>query len=155
MDQLLPVLGLYTGTYLFCFMSGFIPVLNAELFLVGLSLTLSKPESVLVLLLASTGQMTAKAILYLSGKGVLRFSKKRYENKIAEIEAKMEKWESKIDFFIFLSAFTGLPPFYLVVILSGIMNVNFIRFCISGLLGRTLRFGLVMFFPHLFKSLIS
>jgi membrane protein YqaA with SNARE-associated domain len=155
MDQLLPVIGLYAGTYLYCFMSGFIPIFNSELFLVGISLSISKPEYVLVLLLASTGQMTAKVIMHLSGKGVLKYSKKRYENKITEIETKMKKWESKISAFIFLSAFTGFPPFYAVAVLSGIANVNFYSFCINGFLGRTLRFGLVMFFPYLFISLIS
>jgi membrane protein YqaA with SNARE-associated domain len=153
--HLLAVIGLYGGTYVVCLISGFIPIVNAELFLIWISLSISKPEFLPVLLLASTGQMTAKVVMYFSGKGVIKISKKRYEKKIAEIEAKMKKWESKIDIFIFLSAFTGFPPFYVVAVLSGMTNVNFVRFCIAGLLGRTLRFGLVMYFPQLFKELIS
>jgi membrane protein YqaA with SNARE-associated domain len=153
--QLLTNIGLYGGTYLVCLISGFIPVVNAELFLIWISLTLSKVEYVPILLLATSGQMTAKVLMFLSGKGVIHISKKRYEKKIAEIEAKMKKWENKIDIFIFLSAFTGFPPFYVVAVLSGMTRVNLLRFCIAGFLGRALRFGLVMYFPHLFKNLIT
>ncbi len=153
--QLLSVIGLYGGTYIVCLISGFIPIVNAELFLIWISLTISKTEYIRLLLLATSGQMTAKVLMFLSGKGVVNISKKRYENKLAQIEEKMKKWESKIDIFLFLSAFTGFPPFYVVAVLSGMTNVNFVRFFIAGFLGRTLRFGLVMYFPHLFKQLFN
>jgi membrane protein YqaA with SNARE-associated domain len=153
--QLLSIIGLYGGTYVICLISGFIPLVNAELFLIWISLTISKAEYIPILLLATSGQMTAKALMFLSGRGVISLSKKRYEKKILKIEAKMKKWETKIDIFIFLSAFLGFPPFYIVSVLSGMTNVNFIRFCIAGLLGRALRFGLVMYVPHLFKQLFT
>ncbi len=153
--QLLSVIGLYGGTYIVCLISGFIPIVNAELFLIWISLTISEAEYIRVLLLATSGQMTAKVLMFLSGKGVVNISKKRHENKLAQIEEKMKKWESKIDIFLFLSAFTGFPPFYVVAVLSGMTNVNFVRFCIAGFLGRALRFGLVMYFPHLFKQLFT
>jgi len=153
--KLLSFIGLYSGTYVVCLVSGFIPLVNAELFLIWISLSISKTEYIPILLLASSGQMTAKALMFLSGKGVINISKKRYENKIAQIEEKMKKWESKIYVFIFLSAFTGFPPFYVVAVLSGMTNVNFVRFCIAGMLGRTLRFGLALYFPHLFKQLFT
>lgn len=153
--QLLSVIGLYGGTYVVCLISGFIPLINAELFLIWFSLTISEAKFIPVLLLATSGQMTAKALMFLSGKGVINLSKKRYEKKISEIEAKMKKWESKSDLFIFLSALTGFPPLYVVAVLSGMTNVNFVRFCIAGFLGRALRFGLVMYFPHLFKQLFT
>jgi membrane protein YqaA with SNARE-associated domain len=153
--QLLQNIGIFGGTYVVCLVSGFIPIVNAELFLIWISLMLSRTEYVPILLLATSGQMTAKVLMFLSGKGVIHISKKRYENKIAAIEAKMKKWKNKIDIFIFLSAFTGFPPFYVVAVLSGMTKVNLLRFCIAGFLGRALRFGLVMYFPHLFKQLFT
>ena len=153
--QLLQNIGVFGGTYVVCLVSGFIPIVNAELFLIWISLMISKTEYLPILLLATAGQMTAKVLMFLSGKGVINISKKRYEKKIGEIEAKMKKWESKIDVFIFLSAFTGFPPFYVVAVLSGMTNVNLVRFCIAGFLGRALRFGLVMYFPQLFKQLFT
>jgi membrane protein YqaA with SNARE-associated domain len=153
--ELLSYIGVFGGTYVVCLVSGFIPIVNAELFLIWISLTISRPEYIPVLLLATAGQMTAKILMFLSGKGVINLSKKRYEKKIGAIQAKMKKWESKIDVFIFGSSFTGFPPFYVVSVLSGMTNVNIIRFFIAGTLGRLLRFGLVMYFPHLFKQLFT
>ncbi len=153
--QLLQSVGVFGGTYVICLVSGFIPIVNAELFLIWISLMISKTEYIPILLLATAGQMTAKILMFLSGRGVINISKKRYEEKIGEIQAKMKKWESKIDVFIFLSSFTGFPPFYVVSVLSGMSKVNIIRFFIAGTLGRLLRFGLVMYFPHLFKQLFT
>lgn len=145
--------GLYVGTYLVCLISGFVPIVNAEIFLIFLSTLLTKPLIFPVLLLATIGQMTAKTILFLSGMGILKLSLKRYENKIDETIAKMHRWGSKIDVFIFLSAFTGFPPFYIITIVAGIIRHNFFRFFISGFTGRLLRFGLIILFPQFFKQL--
>ena len=145
--------GLYTGTYIICVISGFIPVVNAEIILIVLSSVLTKSSVLPVLLLATTGQMTAKAVLYFSGMGVVKLPLKRYENKINDAIAKMQKWESKVDLFIFVSAFTGFPPFFIITIVAGIMRHNFFRFFISGFTGRFLRFGLLMLFPQFFKQL--
>jgi membrane protein YqaA with SNARE-associated domain len=153
--QLLQSVGVFGGTYVVCLVSGFIPVVNAELFLLWISLTIAKTEYIPILLLATAGQMTAKVLMFLSGKGVIHLSKRRYEKKIGSIQEKMKKWENKIDLFIFLSSFTGIPPFYVVSVLSGMMKVNIIRFLIAGTLGRLLRFGLVMYFPQLFKQLFT
>jgi membrane protein YqaA with SNARE-associated domain len=153
--QLVQHIGIFGGTYVICLVSGFIPIVNAELFLIWISLVISKAEYIPILLLATAGQMTAKILMFLSGKGVINLSKKRYEKKISEIKAKMKKWESKIGLFIFLSSFSGFPPLYVVSVLSGMSNVNIVRFFIAGTLGRLLRFGLVMYLPHLFKQLFS
>jgi len=61
--QLLSVIGLYGGTYVVCLISGLIPFVNAELFLIWFSLTISDAEFIPVLLLATSGQMTANGIL--------------------------------------------------------------------------------------------
>jgi len=145
--------GLYSGTYIICFISGFVPIVNAEIFLIFVSSLVTKSLFLPVLLLASIGQMTAKAVLFFSGMGVVKISLKRYQSKINETMAKMQKWESKVDLLIFLSAFTGFPPFYIITIVSGIIRHNFFRFFIVGLAGRVLRFGIVMLFPQIYKQL--
>jgi len=145
--------GLYAGTYIVCLISGFVPIVNAEIFLIFMSTLLTKQLIFPVLLLATIGQMTAKTILFLSGMGILKLSLKRYENKIGETIAKMHRWGSKIDVFIFLSAFTGFPPFYIITIVAGTIRHNFFRFFISGFTGRLLRFGLIILFPQFFKQL--
>ena len=144
--------GLYSGTYIVCLISGFVPVVNAEIYLVFVSSLITKTFFFPVLLLATFGQMTAKAVLFFSGMGVLKLSLKKYENKINETIVKMQKWGTKVDLFIFISSFTGFPPFYIITIVSGMMRHNFIRFFIFGFIGRVLRFGLLMIFPQIFKQ---
>jgi membrane protein YqaA with SNARE-associated domain len=151
--QILPAVGIYAGTYIICFISGFFPLVNAEIFLVLISLNVTKAECIPLFMLAALGQMTAKLLMFLGGKGVIKLSKKRFEDKINGIALKMKKWETRIDIFIFLSAFSGIPPFYVVAIVAGMGRTNILRFFISGLLGRTLRFALVIYFPQLLKDL--
>jgi len=105
-----------------------------------------------VLLLATLGQMTSKALIFLSGKGILKLlSQKRYEKKINETKEKMKKWESRIDIFVFLSALTGFLPFYVTTIVMGTVNHNFLRFFIAGFSSRIIRFGILILFPQLFR----
>jgi membrane protein YqaA with SNARE-associated domain len=147
--------GLYLGTYIICLISGFVPIINAEIYLVIVSATITKSSFIPVLFLATVGQMTAKAVFYFSGMGIIKLSLKRYESKIDAVMVKMQKWKSKVDLLIFLSAFTGFPPFYVIPIVAGIIPHNFIRFFISGFTGRLLRFGLLMLFPPFFKELFT
>ena len=145
--------GLYSGTYFICVISGFVPIVNVEIFLIFVSTFFSKSLFLPVLLLATIGQMTAKAVLFFSGMGFVKLSLKRYENKIDDAMVKMQKWKSKTDLFIFLSALTGVPPFYIITIAAGIIRLNFFRFFICGFMGRLIRFGVLMLFPQFFKQL--
>ena len=76
----------------------------------------------------------------------------KYEAKLAEAEKKFEKWQGKSDLFVFLSASVGMPPFYIVSILAGVVKLNFFRFFSAGLVGRFIRFGILALFPHLLRS---
>ena len=147
--------GLYLGTYVICLISGFVPIINAEIYLIFVSTVVTKSSFIPVLFLATMGQMTAKAVFYFSGMGVIKLSLKRYESKIDAVMVKMQKWKSKVDLFIFLSAFTGFPPFYVIPIVAGIIPHNFLRFFISGFSGRLLRFGLLMLFPPFFEQIFT
>lgn len=145
--------GLYSGTYIICFISGFIPIVNAEIFLIIVSSLITKSLFLPVLLLATLGQMTAKTVLFFSGMGVIKLSLKRFENKINDTMVKIKNWGSKVDLLIFISAFTGFPPFYIITIASGMIRHKLYRFFICGFTGRLLRFGIVMLFPQIFEQL--
>ena len=148
-------IGPYVGTFVICFISGLVPIVNAEIFLLFVASFIERPLFLHVLLLGTLGQMTAKVVLYYSGRGVLNLSMKRYADRINETREKMLQWGKKIDGFIFISAFFGLPPFYLISIVSGLIRHHLLRFFIFGFAGRFLRFGLLMFFPQLFRELFG
>lgn len=152
-QDLISQFGVLTGTLMVCFVSGFVPVVNAELYLLLVATMIPTSMFVPVLLLATVGQMTAKSLIYLTGKGVIRLPIKKLEHGVARMEERMENWEAGIGTFMFISAFSGFPPFYISTFAAGAMRLRFNYFLITGFSGRLLRFGVIMFFPQLFKEL--
>jgi len=151
LENLIAYFGLYAGTFVLCFVSGFIPLINTELYLLILVSTMHQSGFVWIALVAAAGQMAAKIITYFAGKGVIHLSLKKYQNKIQATQARMERWKSRINLFLFFSAFSGFPPYYVVSIVAGMTRINFWGFLITGLLGRGLRFWLMMLFPQVFE----
>lgn len=146
--------GLYLSTFLVCLLSGLLPVINVEVFLLLVSSLSPKFLLFPLLLLSTLGQMTAKSVLYLVGWGVLRIPVRKSEGKMERVKKSFEKWKSRRDLLIFLSASTGIPPFYLVSILAGVMKLNFLRFLLFGSLGRLTRFSLTLWLPQWIKGIL-
>lgn len=154
-QELISTYGLYLSTFIVCLVSGFVPFINAEVYLILVSAMAPKDAALAIILISVAGQMLAKSILYLAGKGLLKLNLSRYEKKMDQAIAKFQKWRNKSDFFIFLSAFSGFPPFYLVSILAGLFELNFKRFFVWGSAGRLVRFSMVVLFPELVKGLLK
>lgn len=83
--------GIHLATFVVCAVSGFVPLVNTELYLASVSALSSGPPSLSVLVAATLGQMTAKSAMYFAGEGVLRLPLKRYEAKIGEYRASFER----------------------------------------------------------------
>jgi membrane protein YqaA with SNARE-associated domain len=113
--HLLATLGLYGGTLVVCFVSGLVPIVNAEIFL-GL---------VAAELVTSPAQLPA----------------------IERARARIATWRRRPYVVFAISSTVGLPPFYLVSIVAGSMKIGFRAFCAIGLVGRTLRFAVVVAIP--------
>ena len=146
--------GVYGGTYLVCVASGVIPVINAELFLIGLILLIPSSHALwLIVLLATLGQMTAKIAMYYGGRGVLRIPMgNKYKGKLKQWQGKFAEAEGKTTAFLFTSAFTGLPPFFVTSVLAGTFRFAFWKFMGAGSAGRGLRFAICVVFPHAVKG---
>ena len=145
-------LGLIWVSFVVCFVSGFLPLVNAEAYLLSVS-ALSPPHVAVPLTLAGAlGQMLAKALLYLSGRGILRLPLGRHgdtvKRKMEQTRAKIERHRAHAGSLMFVSAFVGLPPFYFVSILAGTLRLPFGLFFGVGLVGRILRFGVFVFLPQ-------
>lgn len=123
-------------------LSGLVPVINGEIFLVGVVLlTRDAPTAIVLALLVAVGQMVAKWILYKAAHGATGIgSKSRFANKLEAARHKVEKWRDKPLAITFISALTGLPPFYIVTLLAGALGVKFSTFMILGIIGRVIRF---------------
>jgi membrane protein YqaA with SNARE-associated domain len=143
-------LALLISVFLASLLGGLLPFINTEL--IVLAAAAAAPSQLLLplILIAATTQMVAKTVLYLGGRGLMRFPNRRLRFDAAVRNAKRLEHGGSV--FLFVSAATGFPPFYLMSIASGAMKLPFGRFLVLGFIGRLVRFGAVMGAPHLIRT---
>lgn len=146
-------MGLYATTFVVCLASAVFPIVSAEAYLLAVSAMLPSGAVAPLVLLSALGQMGGKAALYLAGRGVIRLPFPRHEAKVAEWRGKLESRRSASHALVFVSAFAGLPPFYAISILAGVLRYSPAGFLVWGFTGRLLRFGVVVAFPQVLKGL--
>ena len=141
------IVGVYLASFVIAVVSGVVPIVNAELYLIGVVLAVGGiPEALALALLVALGQMIAKSVIYRASLGAAHFSERRAKKLAAKLErarALAERHRAKPLGVTFLSASLGLPPFYVVSILAGILQVRFRAFFAVGFAGRLLRFGTI------------
>ena len=146
-DSLEGIAGVYLASFAIAIVSGVVPIVNAELYLIGVVLAVGGiPEALALALLVALGQMIAKAAIYRASLGVAQLGERQTQKLGAKLErarALVHRHRRKPLALAFVSASVGLPPFYVVSILAGILEVRFRAFFTVGLAGRTLRFGTI------------
>lgn len=150
-EELIAKVGVYAASLVVGFVSGLVPFVNSEVFLLLVSPITAKPALLPVAALAALGQMGAKTILFYAGRGVFSFDMGRFEKRIEKVQQKFHEWENRTDLLILVSAFAGFPPFYVVSFVAGALKLNVVRFLVPGLIGRFLRFSVIVYFPQLVK----
>jgi membrane protein YqaA with SNARE-associated domain len=152
--ELIGALGLSGGSLVVGFVSGLVPFLNTEAYLLALA-AFATPEALLpAVVLTTLGQMIAKALLYLAGSGAL--SPRligRHAGRLGELKGRLERTRTGAAAVIFASAATGLPPFYVVSVAAGSVRFSLARFLLVGGSGRLLRFAAVVAVPRLMGGL--
>ena len=145
-DDLLAMLGIYGGTFAVSIIAGLVPIVNAEVFLVGLVRLAVERSSQLpvIVIAAAAGQMVAKVGLYHAGQGMLELPRGRYKAKIEQLRGKLERWKTKPYLVYGISSVVGLPPFYLTVLAAGAMKIRFKAFLGIGMSGRLVRFAFLV-----------
>jgi len=152
--ELLSVAGLYAGTFLFCAMSGIVPLMNSELFMLYLGSTASRSQFPALILLAALGQMSAKVVLYYAGRGVLKLPLGRGQAKVDALRARLRVTGQAAGGVTFVSALTGLPSFYAISVIAGTLGWSLRRFLAWGVAGRILRFAVLLFLPAVVKGIL-
>ncbi len=145
-EALVVRLGFPLATFVYCVASGFVPLLNAEVFLVGIAAIAPRESLPAVAALAALGPMVAKAGMYLGGRGVVRLPRGKRHEEIAGWQARVERWRSK-DLLVLVSASVGLPPLFVMAVLAGTLKFPFARFLAAGFVGRLARFSVVVAVP--------
>ena len=149
-------LGLIGGVLVLAFVSAFIPVVSIELALVAAAATGSSGRLLLAqVLAAAAGQMLGKSCFFLGGRGVLDWRKRNKASRpprserLSRLMARAARQRAAAVSTVFLSAFTGLPPFALVSALAGAWRLRLASFFVVGLAGRSARFGGVLLVPQM------
>jgi membrane protein YqaA with SNARE-associated domain len=149
--------GPYAATLIVAFLSGLIPFLNLELYLVAVAAITPGSHPLWSLgAVAGFGQILAKSLMFWGGGAAARrraernYSQDRIE-RLRRRMAAMNPWVLLGTTFV--SALVGVPPFFLVSILAGALGMNFWLFFLTGLIGRCLRLILIVESPHAIMGL--
>lgn len=133
------------------FVSALVPVVNIEAYL-GLRAAVAEVDDVWLLgLVASAGQMVGKIIWYYIGASSLewawvrrRVDKPKAQQRLATWRARTGERPMVAGALVFGSALTGFPPFAIVSVLAGQLQMRLPLFVVLGLAGRWLRFAAVL-----------
>jgi membrane protein YqaA with SNARE-associated domain len=145
---------MYATCFGLAIVSALLPWVNSEVLLLSLSAFAHSPFQLMILvLLASAGQLIGKCILYWAGRGVIPFSSGRIEKALNSWKDRFAGSASKSMWLVFVSAVTGIPPFYAITFLAGAFRLKFSSFIAIAAAGRLLHFGILAMVPQLFARL--
>ena len=144
MGEVLALLGV-------AFASALVPLINIEVYLIGLGAIASPGNVWLLSAVAAVGQMAGKLVWYYLGANALRWGWVRRKAEAPKAKAKLELWRQRTQdrpvigaLLLFASAWSGFPPFAIVAVLAGQLRMNVVMFLVVGTVGRTLRFAMFL-----------
>lgn len=138
------------GCYTLAVVSAVVPWVNAEVLMLSAAPLAGSPIQLAVLVaLVTLGQMTGKSIMYWISRNATRPRAPRLQNAIDRWGERLQRHPGSALGVMLLSSTIGLPPFYIVAIAAGALNVAFGRFLAVGAVGRLVHFALLAFVPQL------
>lgn len=136
-------------TFLVSAFSGILPLVSVEACLISASVLSPGLPPLGIVLAAATGQMVAKYALFLGGRGLVRGNLGRHDARVRAVISRLRAAPRRAASLLFMSALTGMPPFYVVSVAAGAVRFPTAGFFGLGLAGRLLRFGAVFLVPKI------
>ena len=134
--------------------SAVVPWVNAELVLLSFTATASSPAAMAVLVVVATsGQMTGKLVLYAAGRQGSRVSSPRVARLLDVWRPRCMADPRRADRLVLVSSTIGFPPFIMTSLLAGAVGMDLARFLIAGSIGRLVHFGALVALGNLVTSL--
>jgi membrane protein YqaA with SNARE-associated domain len=149
--SLLGTHGVLATTLFVCLVGALVPVVNVEVYLLVVASVAPRTALAPVVLLAALGQMVGKTALYYGGRHAPRMISKKSSEKLDRVRVRFENGRVRGDALVLLSAVTGLPSFYIVSVVAGVLRLRIIPFLVYGFAGRTARFAAVVWLPQLVR----
>jgi membrane protein YqaA with SNARE-associated domain len=142
--------GLFVSCFFLSMVSALVPWVNGELALLSLTVfARSHVHLAGLVFMASAGQMAGKCILYWAGRGAIPIKSGRIAKALNSWRGQFERSSRKTMGLVFVSAVSGIPPFYVITILSGAFRLRFSRFMAIGACGRLVHFGMLVIVPQI------
>lgn len=146
------LLAVWLTTFGVAVLSAVIPLVNIEIYLLGAS-ALAPRHMVIPLVIAGTlGQVIGKIALYYAGSGALKIPGKRLQASLQKMNTQMQERPHMGSALVFVSSTLGIPPYYVVTLAAGAAKMNLPMFLAVSLVGRLIRFAIVVAVPQLVKS---
>jgi len=146
---------IWITTFGVCVAGSLIPLINCEIYLLGV-VALAPPQFVLPLVIAAAlGQTVGKVLMYFAGGGMLKLPFKRVQRGLEVTQAKMEARPTWGKFLFFCSAVFSFPPLYVMALAAGAVRMNFAFFVVACGVGRFLHFAAVAMLPGLWQRLFG
>lgn len=142
------------------------PVVNIELYLIGVLSTVQGLSWWMLALAATIGQLTGKTLVYFAGKG--SFTLGRRLGKATE-GTRNGRWATWLERFhdtterrpwwglgvLLISAVLSFPPYTLLCFVSGAAGIPTLGFLVVSFIGRATHFLLIAAAPELAQGLLS
>ncbi len=140
------------------------PVVNIELYLIGVLSTTDGLSWWALALAAALGQLTGKTLLYFAGRGSFalgeRLTRMTRVDRIGRWARWLENFHHRVEqrpwwgmALLFVSAVVGLPPYTLMCFATGAAGLPVAGFLGISLLGRSLHFLIVAASPEVIRML--
>ena len=147
-DSIAAALGIYAASFAIAIVSGAFPLVNAEIYLVGVVVATPMDWSHAIVLgvIVGCGQMVSQSMIFKAAHGVVAIGGRRrrdFEARLERARARVERWGNKRFAVLCSSATLGLPPFLLVAAAAGVLEIRFRAFVAIGLVGRSVRFATI------------
>lgn len=152
-DYSTPLL-VFASTILTGFVSAIVPAVNAEVFVVFLGGVISPQLYPVAVILATLSHMAGKAVIYGAARSVHSLPDGAIKRRIVAVQSKVSGRTSVGSALLFVSALVGLPPFYVMTVLCGVVRFNFAYFFIIGFAGRLIRFAALILLPQVARALL-
>jgi membrane protein YqaA with SNARE-associated domain len=140
--------GQVLGLFLVAIASALVPLINIEVYLIGLAAVSSDTHIWFLAAVGGAGQMLGKVVWFYLGANSLRWSWIRKRLEKPKAKAKLELWQARTNerpavgaALLFVSGVSGFPPFAIVAVLAGQLRMRFVTFLVVGFVSRTLRFA--------------
>ena len=140
-EEIAARIGIYGGAFVVGAISSAIPIISAEIILAGFVVTAGNFWLAVALgVLVATGQMVMKIPMYQAVRGATRLTHPKADGKLARAKAWVERWKDKPFLLTFVSASVGIPPYYVLALLAGMLEMRFRTFIGVSYVGRVVRF---------------